>query len=47
MFSRFEGVRRLFLSRTGYHLYYRVNEAERQVEVLALWHARRGEGPPV
>ena len=43
--ERLPGVRRILLSRVRYHLYYRVNEESRQVEVLALWHARRGGGP--
>jgi plasmid stabilization system protein ParE len=42
-----EHVRRLLLSRTGYHLYYNVNPAERRVELLALWHSRRGQEPPL
>ena len=37
-----EGIRRLLLSRTGYHLYYQVNAEAGRVEVLALWHSRRG-----
>ena len=40
-----QGVRRFHLLRIHYHLYYRVNEDT--VEVLALWHVRRGKGPPV
>ncbi len=43
--ERLPGVRRILLSRVQYHLYYRVNEEARRVEVLALWHARRGRGP--
>ncbi|MCL4684983.1 type II toxin-antitoxin system RelE/ParE family toxin [Myxococcota bacterium] len=42
-----EGVRRLLLSRTGYHLYYQVNAEAGRVEVLALWHSRRGRDPAV
>lgn len=42
-----EGVRRLLLSRTGYHLYYQVNAEAGRVEVLALWHSRRGREPAV
>jgi plasmid stabilization system protein ParE len=42
-----ESVRRLLLSRTGYHLYYRVNVEAGRIEVLALWHARRGGAPGV
>jgi len=42
-----EGVRRLLLSRTGYHLYYQINAEAGRVEVLALWHARRGREPSI
>jgi plasmid stabilization system protein ParE len=42
-----EGVRRLLLSRTGYHLYYQVNAEAGRVEVLAPWHSRRGREPSV
>lgn len=35
------GIRRLLLIRVSYHLYYRVNHAARQVEILAFWHTRR------
>jgi plasmid stabilization system protein ParE len=39
------GVRRLFLNRVNYFLYYRLNLDSRRAEVVALWHARRGSGP--
>lgn len=39
-------VRRLHLLRIRYYLYYRVKGKE-AVEVLALWHTSRGEGPPI
>ena len=39
------GVRRIYLSRVHYHLYYRVRSAPEAVEVLALWHASRGSDP--
>jgi plasmid stabilization system protein ParE len=39
------GVRRVHLSRIHYHLYYRILSAPRCIEVLALWHVRRGTGP--
>jgi len=42
---RLAGVRRIHLSRIHYHLYYRVRESPRIVEVLALWHSSRGSGP--
>jgi plasmid stabilization system protein ParE len=42
--TRAPGVRRLFLGRVGYFIYYK---AEREtLHVLALWHASR-EHPPV
>lgn len=45
---RLDGVRRVRLSRIRYHLYYRVVAAdEPTVEVLALWHERRGDDPPI
>jgi plasmid stabilization system protein ParE len=43
--ERLAGVRRLLLSRVRHHVYYRVDEARHQVEVLALWHANRDRGP--
>lgn len=39
------GVRRIHLFRIHYHLYYRLPD-EGTVEVLALWHVRRGSRPP-
>jgi plasmid stabilization system protein ParE len=39
------GVRRIFLNRVNYFLYYRPRAESRFVEVVALWHARRGTGP--
>ncbi len=41
--TRSPGVRRLFLSRIGYFVYYR--EADGSLEVLALWHASRENQP--
>jgi plasmid stabilization system protein ParE len=41
------GVRRIFLPRIKYHLYYHVLTLPERVEIVALWHARRGEGPPI
>ncbi|MGH2759767.1 MAG: type II toxin-antitoxin system RelE/ParE family toxin [Actinomycetota bacterium] len=42
--KRTRGVRRIHLDRVRYSLYYRATGA---VEVLALWHTSRGEGPPM
>jgi plasmid stabilization system protein ParE len=39
------GVRRIFLNRVNYFLYYRPRLESGIVEVVALWHARRGSGP--
>lgn len=39
------GVRRVHLSRIHYHLYYRMRSDPACIEVLALWHVRRGTGP--
>jgi plasmid stabilization system protein ParE len=41
----FEGVRRISLRRSRYQLYYQLREET--LEVLALWHASRGQGPPL
>jgi plasmid stabilization system protein ParE len=38
----FQGVRRVLLEAIGYHIYYRVRPVLRRVEILAIWHARRG-----
>lgn len=39
------GVRRVHLQRIHYYLYYRVRENTETVEVLALWHTKRGASP--
>ena len=41
--ERYPDLRRLYLSRVSYHVYYRV-EPEKVV-ILAFWHASRGSGP--
>lgn len=44
--AKLAGVRRILLSRVSYHLYYRILETPaRSIQVVALWHASRGEGP--
>jgi len=43
--AKLEGVRRIYLSRIHYYLYYRVGRSREVVEVLAFWHASRGPGP--
>jgi plasmid stabilization system protein ParE len=45
--AKHSGLRRVHLPRVDYHLYYRVVPRLRRVEVVAFWHARRGQAPPV
>lgn len=44
---RLPNVRRIYLPRIKYHLYFHVVEDPARVQVVALWHARRGDGPPI
>ena len=41
------GVRRLYLARIRYDIYYRVTDAPEHLEILALWHTSRGSKPPI
>ena len=41
------GVRRILLARIRYHLYYRVSETPRRIEILAFWHTSRESQPPI
>ncbi|HYO75661.1 MAG TPA: type II toxin-antitoxin system RelE/ParE family toxin [Thermoanaerobaculia bacterium] len=41
------GVRRIFLPIIKQYLYYQILDSPDRVQVIALWHARRGDGPPV
>jgi plasmid stabilization system protein ParE len=43
--ARLPGIRRVYLSRVRYHLYYRAEVAGRKIDVLACWHANRGRSP--
>ena len=43
--SNVEGVRRLYLRRASYHVYY-TYDAE-TVTIRGLWHARRDGAPPL
>ena len=45
--SSLRGLRRLLLGRVHYHLYYILGQTGNTVEILALWHARRGEEPEI
>jgi plasmid stabilization system protein ParE len=40
---RHPGLRRLYLSRVRYHIYYQV--LDERLVVVAFWHASRGSGP--
>jgi hypothetical protein len=44
---RLPDVRRIYLPRIKYHVYFHVVEAPRRVQVIAFWHARRGDAPPI
>ena len=41
--GRYPDLRRLYLSRVGYHIYYRVKPGK--VVILAFWHASHRGGP--
>ena len=43
--SSVPGTRRLLLKETRHHVYYVSVDGE--VRVLAIWHAKRGAGPPL
>ena len=43
--ARYPDLRRLYLSRVRYHIYYDVRVGK--VVILAFWHASRGSGPSV
>jgi len=40
-----QSVRRILLARVHRHLYYRVNEDQDEIEVLAFWNASSGFEP--
>ena len=43
--AAFPGVRRIQLNRVNYYVYYRQRTNSDVVEILALWHVRRGAAP--
>jgi plasmid stabilization system protein ParE len=43
--SSVPGTRRILLKGSGYHVYYVSLDAD--ALVLSVWHARRGQGPPL
>jgi plasmid stabilization system protein ParE len=44
---RLPDVRRIYLPRIKYHIYYHVLDEPDRIEVVAFWHARRGDAPPI
>ncbi|MBI4870919.1 MAG: type II toxin-antitoxin system RelE/ParE family toxin [Candidatus Riflebacteria bacterium] len=42
---RVQGVRRMLLPRTQYHVYYVYDATAAEVAVIAIWSARRRRGP--
>ena len=43
--ARMDTVRRLYLTRVRYFLYYRIRG--KFLEVVAFWHSSRESGPPI
>jgi len=41
------GVRRIFIERLHYHVYYRVIGSPEYIEIVAVWGSRRGTPPPI
>lgn len=41
------GVRRVYLRRVRYYVYFQVVEGGEVVEILALWHGSRGGAPAI
>lgn len=41
------GVRRMFIERLHYHVYYRVIGSPEYIEIVAVWGSRRGTAPPI
>lgn len=41
------GVRRIFIERLHYHIYYRVIGSPEYIEIVAVWSSRRGTPPPI
>jgi plasmid stabilization system protein ParE len=44
---RRDDMRRILLTKTGYTIIYQVLPRAKRVEVMALWHGRRGGTPPL
>ena len=44
---KLDNVRRIHIPRISYHIYFHLTGAPEFLEILALWHSRRGSGPPI
>jgi plasmid stabilization system protein ParE len=44
-YGRIQGMRRVPLPRTRYHVYYTVGDDPPVVRIHAVWHMSRGQGP--
>jgi len=43
---KLRGIRRVYLNRVNYYLYYRVHgQPPNEIQVVALWHASRAAAP--
>ena len=40
-------TRRILMRRSGYNVFYSVDQAARVGTVVAVWHTARGSGPPL
>ena len=45
--GRLRGVVRRLLLGSGWHIYYRFHAEQQHIEILAVWFASRGGGPPL
>ena len=45
--SPVQGVRRILLGRSRYHVYWEVDAPARIVTITAVWYSGRGSGPPL
>jgi hypothetical protein len=43
--KRYPNLRRVYMKRVRYYLYYRVSDDGTSVHVLSLWQGNRGRGP--
>ncbi len=43
----FPNLRRIYLRRIRYHLYYEFDPTAPAIDILAFWHSSRGADPPL